>query len=263
MATKIKIEINAEDNTSSVLDKIERKAGGASRSTSGLGAAFGAAGGAAARFAKTGAVAAIASVGVASVVAVKKFMDYQTALIDMGKVTDQSFGEIDKSIKELDSSLGDSTELVGAYYQAISAGAHKGKEALDLVADASRLAKVAHVEQGETIKALTKLRAGYEGEIRSYTEAADLLMQIEQEGQTSVAELVPVIGEAAKISHDAALSYGEMGGSLALISQTAGSTSQAVTQLKAIMVAMLTPNKDMEDAVGAYGVTTGKALIEQ
>ncbi len=171
--------------------------------------------------------------------------NYETALINMAKVTDQSFEIIDKTIKGVAPEIGNYTELMKGYYQVISAGVTDPKKALDMLTVASKTAKVAGIDQGETVKALTKLMTGYAGEIKTATDASDLLLAIEKKGQTQVSELVPVIGKLATISRMAGLSAEEMGGAFAILTQTSGSTAEAADILSASLTTLLKPTPQM------------------
>lgn len=194
--------------------------------------------------------------------AVQQAKEFETALTDLGKVGVRDLGAAKEAIMALPPEMGSATELMKGYYQTISAGVTEPKQAMDLLTTAARAAKAAHVEQGEAIEAITKMMAGYGGEIKTAAEAADLLFGIEKMGQTSVAQLVPVIGNLAAISKQAGLSQYEMGAALSATTQTAGSTEQAATQLRAILVSLLNPNKAMSEALAELGHESGRAAVE-
>jgi len=194
--------------------------------------------------------------------AVQQAKEFETALTDLGKVGVRDLGAAKEAIMALPPEMGSATELMKGYYQTISAGVTEPKQAIDLLTTAARAAKAAHVEQGEAIEAITKMMAGYGGEIKTAADAADLLFGIEKMGQTSVSQLVPVIGNLAAISKQAGLSQYEMGAALSSTTQTAGSTEQAATQLRAILVSLLNPNKAMSEALAELGHESGKAAIE-
>jgi len=183
----------------------------------------------------------------------KTFTDYEEKLTDMAKVTDQSADDIGKAIKSVDPILGNMTELMGGYYQVISAGVTDPVDAINLLTEASQLAKSGHLEQADAVKALTKMMAGYGGELETTSQAADLLYGIEQQGQTSVAELVPLIGGLATQSHNLGITGNEMGGALSLITRTAGSTAEATTMLQGIMTAMMKPTTNLSEAFNSIG----------
>ena len=207
--------------------------------------------------------AAVAAVGYVAKKMIGEFAKYQTALVDMGKVTSRSLEIINKAIKALPALLGKQTALMKGYYQVISAGVKKPKAAMDLLTEASKAGLAAHVGQAEMIKGLTKVMAGYAGEIKKVSTAADLLFAIEKEGQTTVAELVPVIGGLAKMSHEAGVNIDEMGGALALITQTAGDTAEAATQYEMLMMALIKPMDTMKKTTKALGYESGITMVKE
>jgi len=227
--------------------------------TSGLKGALDKAGGIVTGFStKISSIGKSAAIGGAAVTTaiVKTFKDftaYETKLTDMAKVTDQSFEDIEDSIKGIDPILGNSTELLEGYYNVISAGVTDPIEALDLLTTAFETGKAAHVEQASVVEGITKMMAGFEGVIESASEAADLMFSIEKSGQTTVAALIPVIGGLAKMSSDLAILPQEMAASVAVVTKTAGSTAEAATQYQAILSGLMKPTAAMTDAFKAIG----------
>jgi len=191
------------------------------------------------------------------------FADYEQALIDMAKVTDEPFEKIEAKLKGLDPVLGTSKELMKGYYQVISAGVTDPVRALDTLTVSAKLAKSAHLDQSEVVKGLTKIMAGYQGAVESATEAADLLYAIERYGQVAVAELIPIIGGLAKISHTLGVKQTEMAAAIALGSQTAGSAAEAGVQYQAILVGLMTPTASMTKAIEGMGFKTAEAAIKE
>ena len=203
--------------------------------------------------------AAVAS----SVKLIDTFGDFETALNDMGKVTKRSQAELREEIMKMSPVLGSATDLMEGYYQTISAGVTDPVKSLDFLTTSAKAANAAHVEQGEVVKALSKLMAGYAGDIKKTSDAADLLFSIEKEGQTSVSELVPVIGDLAAVSHEVGVRQTEMAGALALMTQTSGSTSEAATKYKAILIGLYKPQSEMQKILKATGYTSGVAMVKQ
>lgn len=193
---------------------------------------------------------------------IKKAEDFESALADLPKVTDRSLKLIKADILGISSELGTSTELVEGYYQVMSAGVTNPKKAMDLLTTAAKASKGAHVELGTTIKALTKLMEGFSGAIGSAEEASDTLFAIEKVGQTTFEELVPVIGSLATISNTLNVSSKELGGSLAQLTLTAGSTAEASTQYQAVLGALVKPTTQMQALFKDLGVANGEAAVE-
>ena len=193
----------------------------------------------------------------------KSFNEYESRLVDMGKVTDESLEVIEDRIRGMPPILGSATELMAGYYQVISAGVKDTSEAMDVLTISSQTAKAAHLEQSQVVEAITKLMAGYEGEIKNAAEAADLLFAIEKEGQVTVAELTPLIGGLAKMSYDLGISQDEMAGSFAVVTKTAGNAADAATQYEAVMTGLLKPTDTMKEAIEDMGFASAEAAIKE
>jgi len=209
-----------------------------------------------------GAAVAVAMAGITvGKKAIDEFEGFETALTDLKKVGVENIGAIREQIMALPPELGSATELVGGYYQAISAGVTDPKRAMELLVTASKSAKAAHLDQGEVIKALTKLMAGYGDKMKSATDASDLLFNMERFGQTTVAELVPVIGGLSSLSSQLDVLPNEMAAVVSSITQTAGTTAQAATQYEGILTGFIKPTKSMTEVLKTLGYESGKQLI--
>lgn len=187
---------------------------------------------------------------------------YETGLTDMAKVTDENLDAISKRIMALPPEFGTATDLMLGYYETMSSGLTDPVKSMDMLIVASKAAKGAHVEQGETIKALTKTMTGFAGELNTAAQASDLLFGIEKVGQSTFRELVPHIGSLAALSHELGVRATEMGGGLALATQTAGSTSDAATQLTRVMMGLYKPTEEMAKMLKRMGYESGQALVK-
>lgn len=259
MADKhVKVEISAVDRASQVFRGMGREADALKKRLSGLRGGFGgllSGMGAGALGALGGGLAFSSVIGQAA--------DFETALYETTKVTSRSTEDIKRQMLSLPSSLGSATELTTGYYQVLSAGISDVAKSQETLTTASKLAKVAGVSQAESIQALTKMMAGYRGELKSTAQAADLLLDIEEYGQASVRELVPIIGDLAGVSQIASVRYKEMAASLSLLTQTAGNPARASTQYRALMMELLKPNEQMLKLINAVGAKSGTELIKK
>jgi TP901 family phage tail tape measure protein len=188
--------------------------------------------------------------------------NFQTALIDMRKVTDESLDSIRKKILAMPSELGGATELLKGYYQVISAGVTETAASQDMLTTSAKASKASHTPLSEVIKGLTKMMAGYEGEISRVIDASDLLFAIEKEGQTNFQELIPIIGGLSKMSRDLNIDSRELGGSLALITQTAGNTARAATQYRGLLVSLMKPTTELKAALDEMGFSNAETALK-
>lgn len=255
---QVKVELNAVDRATRVFQKVGKEAdalrgkldgmsAGAGGLLSSVGA--GALGGAVGGFALGGAVQSAAA--------------FEKQLFNLTNVTSEDTRKIKAEMEGLSSSLGSVTALTEGYYQILSAGVSDAAQGMELLTTASQLSAVSGTTQAESINALTKMMAGFRGEIKNTTEAADLLLDIEEYGQSSVRELIPVIGDLAGTSEIAGIKSREMAAGLALITQTAGSTSQAATQFAALANELIKPNEQLAKLIASLGAKSGRELLEK
>ncbi len=259
MADKqVKVEISAQDRASQVLRGLGREADTLKGRLAGLRTSFGSL----SAGLGAGTLGAVGG-GLAFSSAISSAADFETALYETTKVSQRSTEDIKAQMLTLPTTLGSVTELTTGYYQVMSAGISDVGASQETLVTSSKLAKTASVSQSEAIQALTKMMAGYRGELKSTAQAADLLMDIEEYGQASVRELVPIIGDLAGVSQIAAVSYKEMAASMSLLTQTAGSPAQAGTQYRALIMELLKPNEQMTKMLEALGEKSGVELIRK
>lgn len=259
MADKqVKVEISAQDRASQVLRGLGREADTLKGRLAGLRTSFGSL----SAGLGAGTLGAVGG-GLAFSSAISSAADFETALYETTKVSQRSTEDIKAQMLTLPTTLGSVTELTTGYYQVMSAGISDVGASQETLVTSSKLAKTASVSQSEAIQALTKMMAGYRGELKSTAQAADLLMDIEEYGQASVRELVPIIGDLAGVSQIAAVSYKEMAASMSLLTQTAGSPAQAGTQYRALIMELLKPNEQMSKMLEALGEKSGVELIRK
>ena len=197
---------------------------------------------------KTLAIGALAGWGVTKVLG--EFATFETALVDMGKVTSESYDSIKKKIMELPPELGSATELTRGYYNVISAGVKGAANQLDTLTTASKQAKTAHADQAQVILGLTSVMDAFKVESMG---AADTLQIMEKTGKTTVGQLIPVIGELSSGSAALDISLDAMGAAFAAVTLQSGGTEKAATQYKALLTSLLAPSEEMTNLLSRYG----------
>lgn len=210
-----------------------------------------------------GAAAAMGGITHSMGSAIEAAEEFQDATRRMAEVTTRDLGLVHDEIMGLPLELGDRANLMRGYYQVMSAGITEPVRALDMLSVASMDAQDQEVEQGEVVKALSKYMEGYGGAIGSATEASDNLFRMVRLGQTEFSELVPEIGSAATISRELTVDQYELGGSIAQLTLTAGSTSQAFTQYRGIINSLLKPSERMTELLASMGYASGQALVSE
>lgn len=191
---------------------------------------------------------------------IKDFAAFETALTDTQKITNESMESIRAKVEDISEEFGTSTELVKGYYQVLSAGVREPVRSLETLTIAAQASKAAHVEQAETVKALTKLLNT--GLVNAAKEASDALFAIEKVGQTTFGELVPVIGTVANLAAELNVNMNELAGTFATVTQVAGSVEEAATQQRALFLAMLKPTDKYKEVLKEMRIETSKVGVE-
>lgn len=166
------------------------------------------------------------------------YADFEVALKRLGNVSDETIPEMRKKILSISPALGSVTELTKGYYQVMSAGVTEPLRAMDMLRVSAKMSKEATIEQAEAVKGLAALMGAYTTELKSATDAADLLYSIEKLGITTVQELTPLIGNLANMARAVGLNADEMAAALAQVSTTGAGTSISVTQLQGLLTAL-------------------------
>lgn len=146
-----------------------------------------------------GTIGVITAVGAAIYAGpVKNSIEFQTAMAKVGTIADSSvvpLSTMQKEILKLSSTVGVSADLIADdVYNAISAG-QSTENAVGFVERAVKLAKGGFAETGQALDVLTTIINAYGLESEDATKISDMLIQTQNKGKTTVAELSSVMGK--------------------------------------------------------------------
>ncbi len=129
---------------------------------------------------------------------VRAAQKYETALAKVSTIADSAkvpMGTMSKEIMALSNSTGiAATTLADDVYNAISAGQDTA-DAVNFVAYSSKLAKAGFAESAETLDILTTILNAYGMEADKVGMVSDMLIQTQNKGKVTVAELSSVMGK--------------------------------------------------------------------
>lgn len=146
-----------------------------------------------------GTIGVITAVGAAIYAGpVKNSIEFQTAMAKVGTIADSSvvpLSTMQKEILKLSSTVGVSADLIADdVYNAISAG-QSTENAVGFVERAVKLAKGGFAETGQALDVLTTIINAYGLESEDAAKISDMLIQTQNKGKTTVAELSSVMGK--------------------------------------------------------------------
>lgn len=214
-----------------------------------------------ARKAKQWSLAVGGAITAAGGVAAKYAMDFETAfaktstLLDGDKVNlDNYKDDILKISNELGVSASETSEAV---YQALSASVDQDK-ALAFTRDAFKLAKGGFTELPTAVDVLTTALNAYGISADKAEKVSDILVQTQNLGKTTVAELADKMGNVIPTAAAYNVSLESIGTAYAMLTKRGVNTASATTQIRQLLIALAKEG----EAANILHDQTGKSFQE-
>jgi len=221
---------------------------------------------------KTLAKVGFAAVAAGMTAAIYKANEYQKAFRNVSTLTDQTTGELQDmslGLLRLDSSLGSTTELTRAMYDAISAGAKPGKQAFETVESAAKFAKAAMADNAASVRLLSATVNAYGSMVdksgkKMYDseKAANIFFKTIKLGVVTGEQLSATIGDSIPLFASMNIPVEQLASGLAAMTKQGVNSAEATTQLNAIVNAFLKPSTDLTKVLKEQGYESGQAFIQ-
>ena len=264
---QVRILLNARDNASRALGKVDRnlrmvrkQARGTSAAVKGLGGSF------------KGALTAISpfTIGAAGAVAilargVGQARDFSRGIAEVKTILPESgreFVNLEGQVRGFADEVGrSSTDVVPALYQAISAGVDPDNVFSFLeIANQASIGGVTDLETA--VDGLTTSTNAYGAQGLTTTDAADILFTSVRLGKTTFEELSRSIGQVSPLAAASGVSFGELNAHIAQLTTLGFSTSESTTAIRAGVQGLIKPTDDLNDIWARAGFESGQAAIE-
>jgi TP901 family phage tail tape measure protein len=194
------------------------------------------------RYAAIGATALAGGIALAVNEAVKfeRAMDEVSTLLD----DTSSIDGMKKSMAQLAVQFGSSqVAQTEALYQAISAGAAAGEEAINLLTAANKLAIGGVTDVKTSVDALTTVMNAYGDEAGTAADISDVFFTAVKAGKTTIPELASAIGNVATLAGQMGVTFEETAAAAATLTKSGLATTEAMTGIRGIMVAIAKPTE--------------------
>lgn len=179
--------------------------------------------------------APIAAVGVA---AGKMSMDFDDAIAKVSTIADETevpIEDLRSAIIDLSDQTGiSSSEIADNVYNAISAGQKTG-DAVNFVSNATKLARAGFAESGDALDILTTIMNAYGMEAEDVTRVSDVLIQTQNLGKTTVAELSSAMGKVIPTAKSQGVQLEELAGAYAVMTSNGIATAETTTYLNSML----------------------------
>lgn len=188
-----------------------------------------------------GAMADLVAEGIKkATAAMKEYMDsaleYEDSIAKLDTIAQGvEIEQLSDDILELSNRTGiAATDLADATYNAISAGQDTA-DAVGFVEKATGLARAGFAETGDTIDILTTILNAYGLEADKVAQVSDVLIQTQNLGKTTVAELSSAMGKVIPTANAAGVELEQLAAGYAVMTANGVATAETTTYLNSLL----------------------------
>ena len=186
--------------------------------------------------------------------AISQLVELDAALAEIKTImplTDREAQKLTNTFREFSSTFGtDPATQAKSFYQIVSAGITDVAEATDVLDASNKLALGGLADLETTITAVTKVISVYGKEAGTTTDITDTLFKAVELGQTKVEDLASALPQVLSLSRTLGVSFKDLSAATATLTTRTGSTSIAVTQLRALFSSLI---RNQETATKVLG----------
>ena len=201
--------------------------------------------------------------------AVNEATDLKTALTEVvtltgatGDAAKSSLGEFASLVQDVSKEFGIAQDtLTNGLYNAISAGVPKGN-ALEFLQVASQAAIAGTTDVNTAVDGLSTVVNAFGLSAKDAQRVADSMFTAVKGGKTTFAELSSSMSNVAPAAAAAGVGFEEINAAIATLTVGGTDTSVATNQLKAALVGLQRPSKEMDAIFQALGFDSAQLAIE-
>jgi TP901 family phage tail tape measure protein len=165
-----------------------------------------------------------------------------------------AIGEASEQVNQLALALGvPAPEVAAGMYQTLSAGVTDSAEAMILLEGATKLGIAGVASTSEAVDLLTTAFNAYGTEVTEsgVTAMSDMIFKTVQLGKTTIPELSASMGQVLPMAAQMGVEIEEVAAAVATLTLSGVNTSEAVTQVTAVMTAFLNQGDKYGDLMGS------------
>lgn len=196
--------------------------------------------------------APILAAGAASAKMAMDFEDSMAKASTIADATEVPMDEMQKAILDLSNQTGISSEEIAQnVYDSISAGQKTG-DAVNFVSNSTKLAKAGFADAGAALDVLTTIMNAYGLKASEVTNVSDMLIQTQNLGKTTVADLASSMGKVIPTANAYGVSLDELCAGYAIMTANGVATAESTTYMNGML-----------NELGKSGTNVSKTLKEK
>lgn len=194
----------------------------------------------------------ILAAGAASAKMAMDFEDSMAKVSTIADATEVPMDEMQKAILDLSNQTGISSEEIAQnIYDSISAGQKTG-DAVNFVSNSTKLAKAGFADAGAALDVLTTIMNAYGLKASEVTNVSDMLIQTQNLGKTTVADLASSMGKVIPTANAYGVSLDELCAGYAIMTANGVATAESTTYMNGML-----------NELGKSGTTVSETLKEK
>ena len=198
-------------------------------------------------------------------IAVKSAADFEGAMREVNSMMNlgqDDFNAFSDDVLQLSTRLGvDAVESARAMYQAISAGVPK-ENAISFLEVATNAAIGGVTDTATAVDGLSTVLNAFKMDTSEAKHVADVMFQTVANGKTNFPELAASMSTVAPMAAALGVGFEDVMAATATLTKQGVPTAQAMTQIRAAMVSLTKPTKEMEGLLQTMGYESGTAALE-
>jgi len=214
---------------------------------------------------KLGIAAGVAGVAIAAS-SVKMAADFDKSMSNVSTLIDttkESMEDMSNQVLEMSRRIPvEISDLSTALYDVRSAGI-SASDAMMVLEKSAMLGVAGLGTTQEAVNLATSAINSFGLEGDEATKAFDTIMLTVKSGKTNISELAQSFGMVSGVANTAGVSFDELMAATAALTTSGLKSSVAQTQLRAAILAIQAPTKDMAELVSDLGYKSGEAMIKE
>ncbi|KKN73353.1 hypothetical protein LCGC14_0401660 [marine sediment metagenome] len=205
------------------------------------------------------ALSAVAGIGLAGSIraAQEESKNFAAANVIL-KLSNEDLGKAQEALRKVADDVGLTFQEVSAALFDVASAGFKGAEAIDITTVAARVAVPANTSVATAFNAIATAMKNFGFEA---ADAGDALVKVADLSRASLGGIADALGILGPIAGQAGISFAEIGGSLAQITEQGLSADLAATALQATLIAFISPSEKARRTFEKLGIATGDAAF--
>ncbi len=210
--------------------------------------------------------AGLVGVGAGLVKAGQAAVGFDRGMRNVNSIAQLSEGQLKALEKQVLALAGPTAQapeaLAAGLYDVVSSGFEAG-DAVEVVAASAKAATAGLTDTATATKAITAVLNAYHLGAGEAADVSDVLFQTVNKGVLTFEELASQIGEVLPYSSQLGVKLEEVGGAMATMTLQGNNAALSSTQLKSLLVQMISPAEELKTAINELGYETGSALLDE